>query len=168
MGYTPKYLGHVNMFVRNAEESRKWYEDLLGLHTYSIRPGRAAFMSADLDQSHEIALIQLGDEAMGPQKGQVGLNHMAWRMETLDDLKELYHRIREKNVPIYQVSDHGLSLGIYITDPDGNGIEVYYEIPRSEWPAQENIFDGDSVKLGQLPGPWDQWVEEQKEKTTAR
>ena len=156
MGYTPKYLGHVNMYVRNAEQSRKWYEDLLGLHTYSIMPGRAAFMSADLDQSHEIALMQLGDDAQGPQKGQVGLNHMAWRMETLDDLKQLYYRIKEKNVPIYQVADHGISLGIYITDPDGNGIEVYYELPRSEWPSQENIFDQETMAQSRFPGPWDE------------
>jgi len=166
MSYTPKYLGHVNMYVRNAERSRDWYEDLLGLHTYAVREGRAAFMAADLDQSHEIALVQVGDDAPGPEKGRVGLNHMAWRMETLDDLKELYHRIREKNVDIYQISDHGISLGIYITDPDGNGIEVYFELPRSEWPAQ--IFAGESMAQGKFPGPWDEWMAERKEMAAAR
>ena len=168
MGYTPKYLGHVNLYVRDAEKSRQWYEDLLGLHTYTIRPGWGAFMSADLDQAHEIALVEVGDDAEGPRDKQVGLNHMAWRMETLDDLKELYHRIKEKHVPIYQVSDHGVSLGIYITDPDGNGIEVYYELPRSEWPTQENIFGGETMAQGRFPGPWDEWTAEQKEKAAAR
>ncbi len=168
MSYTPKYLGHVNMYVRNAERSRDWYEDLLGLHTYTLRAGRAAFMSADLDQSHEIALVEIGEDAPGPEKGRVGLNHMAWRMETLDDLKELYHRIREKNVPIYQIADHGVSLGIYITDPDGNAIEVYYELPRSEWPTQENIFGGATMAQGKFPGPWDEWMAEKKEKAAVR
>ena len=61
MSYRPKYLGHVNIYVRNAERSHQWYEDVLGLHTYDYMPGRAAFMSADQEQSHEVALIQVGE-----------------------------------------------------------------------------------------------------------
>ena len=131
MSYTPKYLGHVNIYVRNAERSQKWYEDILGLHTYDLVPGRAAFMSANREESHEVALMEVGQDAPGPQQGQVGLNHMAWKMESLENLKEFYHRLKEKNVPM-RVTDHGISLGIYFQDPDGNGIEVYYESPRSE------------------------------------
>ncbi|MBV8407798.1 MAG: VOC family protein, partial [Alphaproteobacteria bacterium] len=86
----PMYLQHVNIYVRNVERSKQWYEDLLGLHTYEFRPGWAAFMSADEEQSHEVALMQLGDDAPLQQKGQVGLNHMAWRLASLDDLKDLY------------------------------------------------------------------------------
>ena len=56
-------------------------------------PGRAAFLSANLDESHEIALMAVGEDAPLQQQGQVGLNHMAWRMGNLDDLKELYHRL---------------------------------------------------------------------------
>ena len=47
MSYTPKYLGHVNIYVRNAARAQQWYEDVLGLHTYDFMPGRAAFMSAN-------------------------------------------------------------------------------------------------------------------------
>jgi catechol 2,3-dioxygenase len=119
MSYQPKHLGHVNIYVRNVERSHKWYEDVLGLHTYEYRPGWAAFMSADVEQSHEVALMQIGDDAPGQHKGQVGLNHMAWMMETLDDLKEAYLRLQEKGVKIERVVDHGISLGIYFRDPDG-------------------------------------------------
>ena len=119
MAYKPKYLGHVNIYVRNAERSQQWYEDVLGLHTYDFRPGRAAFMSADIEQSHEIALVEVGEEAAAPQQRQVGLNHMAWMMESLEDLKELYQRLQSKNIPIERVSDHGISIGIYLHDPDG-------------------------------------------------
>jgi catechol 2,3-dioxygenase len=86
--------------VRNAERARDWYEDLLGLHTYGFTPGRAAFMTADLGNSHEIALVEVGENAPGPQPGQVGLNHMAWYMDSLGDLKEIYFRIKEKNIEI--------------------------------------------------------------------
>jgi catechol 2,3-dioxygenase len=156
MSYRPKYLGHVNIFVRNAARSRQWYEEILGLHTYDFVPGRAAFMSADLEQSHEVALIEVGEDAPGPQKGQVGLNHMAWMMESLDDLKEIYQRLKEKGVPIERVSDHGISLGIYFRDPDGNGIEVSYELPRSQWPIEERIFSNEARPRGLFPGPWDE------------
>ena len=154
MSYTPSHLGHVNIYVRNAEKAQQWYTDVLGLHTYDLIPGRAAFMSANLDESHEIAVIEVGESAMGPQSGQVGLNHMAWRMDSLKDLEDFYNRLHELDVPINRVADHGISLGIYLKDPDGNGIEVYYEIPRSEWPSKENIFSTRKLQ-GQFPGPWE-------------
>jgi catechol 2,3-dioxygenase len=163
MAYTPKYLGHVNIFVRNAERSQQWYTDLLGLHTYDLIPGRAAFLSADLEQSHEVALIQVGDEAPGPQKGQVGLNHMAWMMESLDDLKEFYERLKDRQIPIEHVSDHGISVGIYFRDPDGNGIEVSYELPREQWLRQDHVFSGEGRMRGRFPGPWDEHLSEQQQ-----
>jgi len=156
MSFRPMYLGHVNIFVRNVERSQQWYADVLGLHTYGYRPGRAAFLAADLEQSHEIALVQVGDEAPGPQKGQVGLNHMAWMVPSLDVLKEAYQRLKDKGVPIERVTDHGVSIGVYFRDPDGNGLEVSYELPRSQWPRQERLFAEDLVGLGHFPGPWDE------------
>ena len=155
MGYTPSHLGHVNIYVRNAEASRQWYENVLGLHTYDFLAGRAAFMSANLDESHEIALMEVGVDAEGPHKGQVGLNHMAWRMDTLADLEDFYNNLHKHGVEIKRVSNHSLSLGIYIEDPDGNGIEVYYETPRSEWYRQEKLFmHGDRPEIN-FPGPWE-------------
>ena len=155
MSYQPKHLGHVNIYVRNVERSHKWYSDLLGLHTYAFYPGRAAFMSADLEKSHEVALIEVGEEAPGQQPGEVGLNHMAWMMHSLDDLKELYQRLKDRGIAIKNVADHGISIGIYFSDPDGNGIEVSYELPPSDWPRKEQIFARDILTLGRFPGPWD-------------
>ena len=155
MSFRPKYLAHVNVCVRDVEYSHAWYADLLGLHTYDYRPGKAAFMSADEDESHELALMQVGADAPLQRPGQVGLNHMAWRVESLDDLQKFYQRLKIKGVPIASVVDHGISLGIYFHDPDGNGIEVYYELLRAQWPRQERIFAADMVGRGPFPGPWD-------------
>jgi catechol 2,3-dioxygenase len=156
MSYRPKHLGHVNIFVRDAERSRRWYEDVLGLHTYGSRAGQVAFMAADLEQSHEVALVQIGEEAAGPQRDQVGLNHFAWMMSSLEDLKEFYQRLRDRGVAIERVADHGISIGIYFRDPDGNGLEVSYELPPNEWPRHRRLFDEDLVELGRFPGPWDE------------
>ena len=167
MGYTPNHLGHVNIYVRNAEDAHKWYEDILGLHTYDFVPGRAAFMSANLDESHEIALMEVGSDAAGPEAGRVGLNHMAWRMDNLGDLEEFYHRLKERDVSM-GIGDHGISLGIYFQDPDGNGIEVYYELPRDQWHRQHDLFlHGDTPK-GNFPGPWDEILEMQKAAAASR
>lgn len=158
MSHIPRFLGHVNVYVRDVGRSKEWYQDLLGLHVYDDIPGVAAFMSADLENSHELALMSVGENAPAQGQGQVGLNHMAWSMESLDDLKEMYQRIKDRNIEIEHVSDHGISLGIYIRDPDGNGIEVYYETPRSEWHSQEYIFSGKGRRKGQFPGPWDELI----------
>jgi catechol 2,3-dioxygenase len=162
MSHTPKYLGHVNLYVRNAERSKEWYESVLGLHTYDFMPGRAAFMSANKEESHEVALMEVGENAPSPQPGGVGLNHMAWKMERLEDLKELYNHLKVKKVPIDRVTDHGISLGIYFHDPDGNGIEVYYEMPRHQWHRQEKLFMNGDRPHGQFPGPWDQDLARQR------
>ena len=155
MGKAPQYLGHVNINVRDVEASHKWYEDVLGLHTYDFVPGRAAFMSANLEMSHEVALTQVAEGAPGLQEGQVGLGHFAWRVETLDDLKDFYGRLKERNVKI-SPADHGVSLGLYFKDLDGNGVEVYYEQPRSEWYTQDNLFINPDRPKGNFPGPWDE------------
>src|SRR5215813_11299916 len=131
MSYKPKKLGHVNIFVRNAERARAWYEDLLGLHTYGFTPGRAAFMTSDLGNSHEIALVEVGEDAPGPQKGQVGLNHMAWYMDSLDDLNELYFRIKEKNISIGHVSHQDHAVFIKSRSSGNSAIEVSRYMPAT-------------------------------------
>ena len=163
MTLKPVSLDHVNIFVRNAGRSHQWYTDILGLHTQDIfyHPGtekmRAAFLACDPDHAHDIALFEVGDEAALPQKGQVGLNHVAWRMASLEDLAKMYQRLKDKGVPIH-VSDHTVSIGVYFSDPDGNGLEVYYEQPRSQW-NRERPFSEQGEK-GRFPGPWDEALRE--------
>jgi catechol-2,3-dioxygenase len=159
MACKPVSLDHVNIYVRNAERSHRWYTEILGLHTQDTFSApetgklRAVFLSADPEHAHDVALFEVGEDAPGPQKGQVGLNHFAWRMASLEDLKEMYRRLLDKGVPI-RVSDHTVSIGVYFADPDGNGLEVYYELPRSQW-QRERPFSGEGQK-GRFPGPWDE------------
>jgi catechol 2,3-dioxygenase len=159
MGCRPISLDHVNIFVRDAERSHRWYTDVFGLHTQDVAkfPGtdriRGVFLACDPGHAHDIALFTLGDDAAAPQPKQVGLNHVAWRMGSLDDLAEMYHRLKAQGIPIH-VADHTVSIGIYFSDPDGNGLEVYYEQPRSEW-KRERPFTEPGGK-GRFPGPWDE------------
>lgn len=159
MAFTPAGLDHVNIFVRNAERSYRWYTDVFGFHTQDTMNHagtdtlRAVFLSCDKGHAHDIALFEVGEDAEAPQKKQVGLNHVAWRMASVEDLAEMYRRLTAKGVPV-TVGDHTVSIGIYFDDPDGNGLEVYYELPRSEW-GRERPFSGTGGK-GRFAGPWDE------------
>jgi catechol 2,3-dioxygenase len=159
MSHRPIGLDHVNIFVRNAERSHRWYTDVFGFHTQDTMTSpetgrlRAIFLSADKDHAHDIALFEVGENAPGQEKGQVGLNHVAWRMGSLDDLKEMYQRLQDQNVPI-RVADHTVSIGVYFSDPDGNGLEVYYELPRNQWHREKPFSE--AGQKGRFPGPWDE------------
>ena len=139
----PKQLGHIVLRVRDIERSEQFYSDVLGLHVTNKRPGQMTFMSAVDESSHELALVPVGDDAPGPEDSRVGLYHFAWQMDSFDDLKSLYAEMKAKDVDIRGIGDHGISLGVYFFDPDGNEIEAYYEMPKDEWPADGDLFEGE-------------------------
>jgi catechol 2,3-dioxygenase len=161
MAFKPAALDHVNIYVRSAERSHRWYTELFGFHTqdmsYVAETGqlRAAFLACDPEHAHDIALFTVGDDAAPQQKRQVGLNHVAWRMEKLEDLAEMYHRLKARDIPVH-VADHTVSIGIYFSDPDGNGLEVYYELPRSQWNRERPFSNARDEEKGRFPGPWDE------------
>ena len=64
-------------------------------------------------------------------------------MESLEDVKEIHRKCVAEGVEIRSVADHGVSLGFYISDPDGNEIEIFYEMPKSSWPKDGYLFAGD-------------------------
>jgi catechol 2,3-dioxygenase len=121
----PKQLGHANIRVRDLERSEKFYTEVLGLKV-NHRRGNIAFLSVR-EHSHELAIRAMGSEASGPDETRIGTNHFAWQMETFDDLQAMYRHLQEKGVDIQRVRENAFSVGVYFNDPDGNGIEVYYE-----------------------------------------
>ena len=144
----PKQLGHIVLRVRDLNRAERFYSDVLGLEVTTRMGQSMVFLSAG-EASHELALMSVGPDAPGPDPSRVGLYHFAWEMESLDDLKQLYAELKEKEVRIGGIGDHGVSLGVYFFDPDGNEIEAFYEMPRDQWPSDGNIFAG-SFPLGSL------------------
>ena len=136
----PRQLGHIVLRVRDLDRSRQFYTDVLGLGVTAQREGRMVFMSAGDEASHELALMPVGPDAPGPEPDRVGLYHFAWQMDSFDDLKKLYQEMKQKDVRIGGVGDHGISLGVYFFDLDGNEIETFYEMPKAQWPAEGDIF----------------------------
>ena len=125
----PKQLGHLVLRVRDLDRSEAFYTDVLGLEITGRIPKTMLFMSAQGESSHELALTSVGPEAPGPEQDRVGLYHFAWEMDSVEGLKVLYREMKRKSVDIVRIGDHGASLGVYFRDPDGNEIEVFYELP---------------------------------------
>ena len=139
--------------MRDLARSEEFYADVLGLSVTSRLEDRMVFLSAAGDSSHELALTAVGDDAPGPDANRVGMYHFAWEMESFDDLRKLYRELGDKDVAVGGIGDHGISMGVYFFDPDGNEIEAFYELPRDRWP-ETDIFTGDfPMSLEEEPAP---------------
>ena len=132
-------LGHIVLRVRDLDIAERFYAGVLGLKVTGRKPGAMTFLVCG-EESHDLALMHLGPDAPGPEPNRVGLYHFAYRVESLQALKEAYHTLKEASAPIVGSADHGVSQGIYILDHDGDEIELYYEQPRSQWPDPEHPF----------------------------
>ena len=142
MGLAPKQLGHLVLKVRNLDRAEDFYTRILGLTVTQKYAGHAVFMSANTELSHELAIIAVDDDAPGPEDRRVGLAHMAWQMGSWEDLQALYRRLKDNDISITSIGDHGLSLGVYFRDHDDNELEAYYELPKSEWATDgKHLFD---------------------------
>jgi len=132
-----KELGHIVLYVKDLEVSRRFYRDLLGWREILAGPGVAVYSSGRTH--HELLLIQVGAEATPiPPNPRVGMYHFGLKIgESDDDLRAAITRLREANVPIVGMSDHGVSHSVYLLDPDGNEIEIYIDVQPEEW--RENL-----------------------------
>ena len=125
-------IGHVHLKVADLDRSLAFYRDALGFRLRARIGDQVAFLSGDGDYHHHIALNTL-ESAGGPPPapGTTGLYHVAIVYPTRDALAKAAHSVRER---ISHGSDHGASEAIYLNDPDGNGIELYWDRPVQEWP----------------------------------
>ncbi len=129
-------IGHVHLKVSDLERSLAFYHGLLGFDL-SMRYGdQAAFVSAG-GYHHHIGLNTWHSQGAPPATKQgVGLYHTAILYSTRKDLAQIYERIRKAAYPMTGASDHGVSEALYLNDPDGNGVELYWDKPREVWPKQ--------------------------------
>ena len=125
-------LNHAVLYVRDVSRSVAFYRDVLGFTVKHALPGGAgAFLQApDSTNDHDIAFFGIGagagDSAAG--RSTVGLYHLAWEVQTLDDLEEYAGRLAEAGA-LVGASDHGTTKSLYAKDPDGLEFEVVWVIP---------------------------------------
>ena len=131
-------IGHVHLKVSDLDRAEAFYRDVLGFAVQTRYDGSASFLSAG-GYHHHIGLnIWQSRGGSPPPPGTTGLFHLAVLYPTRGDLARAVKRLVEHGVAIDGASDHGVSEAIYLRDPDGNGIELYRDRPKDEWPHDEN------------------------------
>ncbi|MFA5246061.1 MAG: VOC family protein [Pedobacter sp.] len=127
-------IGHVHLKVADLERSLGFYRDLLGFGVTTMYGNQAAFVSAG-GYHHHIGLNTWHSKGLPPAlTNSVGLYHTAILYPTRKDLAVIYHRLLESNYPLTGASNHGVSEALYLNDPDGNGVELYWDKPKELWP----------------------------------
>jgi catechol 2,3-dioxygenase len=129
-------IGHVHLKVADLNRSLKFYCDLLGFELILMYGDQAAFISAG-GYHHHIGLNTWHSKGAPPASPNgVGLYHTAIVYPTRKDLAIIYQRLLNANYPLTGASDHGVSEALYLNDPDGNGVELYWDRPQDEWPRK--------------------------------
>jgi catechol 2,3-dioxygenase len=129
-------IGHVHLKVSDLERAIAFYRDVLGFELMHRYGDQAAFLSAG-GYHHHIGLNTW--ESLGgspPPRGTTGLYHVAIRYPDRKTLAQAVKQVVDAGVPLSGASDHGVSEAIYLHDPDQNGVELYRDRAREEWPEE--------------------------------
>lgn len=129
-------VGHIHLKVSSIEKALTFYRDLLGFEVTMFYGDSAVFLSAG-GYHHHIGLNtwHSKDAGQAPQRA-AGLYHVAFLYPTRRDLAVIVRRLLEHGYPLAGAADHGVSEAVYLNDPDGNGVELYWDRPVDEWPKQ--------------------------------
>ncbi len=130
-------IGHVHLKVADLERSLGFYCGVLGFGLTARYGPQAAFVSAG-GYHHHIGLNTWESRGgSAPPAGTTGLYHVAIRYPQRSDLARALRRLLDAGVPLRGAADHGVSEALYLADPDGNGLELYWDRPREEWPRDD-------------------------------
>jgi catechol 2,3-dioxygenase len=146
-------MGHVHLKVADLDRALGFYHGILGFDITQRLGNSAAFLSAG-GYHHHIGLNTW--ESQGgkpPAPGTTGLYHLAVLYPTQAALGDALRRLIEAGVPLDGAADHGVSEALYLRDPDGNGVELYWDRPKDEWPrdnAGQLAMDTRPLNLNQL------------------
>ncbi|HUR12744.1 MAG TPA: VOC family protein [Flavitalea sp.] len=128
-------IGHIHLKVSNIDKALGFYRDILGFTVMQYYGTSAVFLSAG-GYHHHIGLnTWYSKDALPADERQCGLFHTAILYPTRKDLAIVLARLMEMKYPLTGASDHGVSQALYLDDPDRNGVELYWDRPRDEWPV---------------------------------
>lgn len=146
-------IGHVHLKVADLERSLNFYRDLLGFTVMQYYGDSAVFISAG-GYHHHIGLnTWYSKNGSPPPPHATGLFHTAILYPTRKDLAIGLKRLIDAKYPLTGASDHGVSEAIYLDDPDGNGVELYWDRPKEKWPMDEDgklLMMSDPLDLNDL------------------
>jgi catechol 2,3-dioxygenase len=128
-------IGHVHLKVSDLRRAEDFYREVFGFEVMTRYGTGASFLSAG-GYHHHLGLNTWESKGGSmPPPGTTGLFHFAILVPSREELARAVKRIVDHGVSIDGMADHGVSEAVYLHDPDGNGIEIYRDRPRSEWPV---------------------------------
>jgi catechol-2,3-dioxygenase len=143
----PVRLNHAVLFVADLERAERFYTDVFGMTVAAREPrANAAFLRLPRSGNHhDLGLFGVGPAAPA-RRGGIGLYHLAWQVDTIDELAEARDVLARAGA-LTGESSHGATKSVYGADPDGNEFEVMWMLPREAWGEYENAAPIDALDL---------------------
>ena len=139
-----KRLGHILLRVADVEQSKAFYSGLLGFEIVEEDPNHGGVFMTLGEHGHTLDLVSADGPAparLSPQ--QVGMQHFAFQVDSFEALKDAYFTLQDNGVDVMRAIDHVSQKSIYFADPDGNTVEIYYELPQALAMFREGREDRD-------------------------
>jgi catechol-2,3-dioxygenase len=148
MSVNPVRLNHAVLFVADLERAERFYTEVFGMTVAAREPrANAAFLRlARSGNHHDLGLFEVGPQAPPKQRGGIGLYHLAWQVDTIDELAEARQSLVDAGAYTGE-SSHGATKSLYGADPDGNEFEVMWMLPREDWGRYESEAPVEALDL---------------------
>ncbi len=155
MSFSPVRLNHAVLFVADLERSIQFYTDTFGMEIIATEPrANAAFLRLPRSGNHhDLGLFGVGPSGGPKRRGAIGLYHLAWQVDTIDELAEARRTLIEIGAHAGE-SSHGATKSIYGADPDGNEFEIMWMLPRPNWGDYEHSAPIDHLDLAAEVARW--------------
>ena len=134
MSFSPVRLNHAVLYVADLERAERFYTGVFGMVVTAREPrADAAFLRLPRSGNHhDLGLFGVGPSAPPKRRGGIGLYHLAWQLDTIEELAEARRALHEAGAYTGE-SSHGATKSVYGADPDGNEFEIMWMLPRDAW-----------------------------------
>ena len=151
----PVRLNHAVLFVADLDRAERFYTEVIGMEVIAREPrANAAFLRLPRSGNHhDLGLFGVGTTAPPKRPGGIGLYHLAWQVDTVDELVEARHVLASAGA-LGGESSHGATKSLYGADPDGNEFEIMWMLPREEWGEYENAAPIGRLDLDREVARW--------------
>ena len=148
MPVSPVRLNHAVLFVADLDRAERFYTDVFGMVVAAREPrANAAFLRLPRSGNHhDLGLFGVGPTAPPKRRGGIGLFHLAWQVDTIDELAAARQALLDAGAYSGE-SSHGATKSVYGADPDGNEFEVMWMLPREDWGAYEDAAPTERLQL---------------------
>ena len=155
MAFSPVRLNHAVLFVADLERSVRFYTGTFGMEVVAREPrASAAFLRLPRSgHHHDLGLFGVGTAGGPKRRGAIGLYHLAWQLDTIDELAQAREALLEAGAYTGE-SSHGATKSVYGADPDGNEFEVMWMLPRQDWGEYERSAPIDRLDLAAEVARW--------------